>query len=128
MTRNIDRAYNVRKVLQIGEEGVYVFEEHRLLCMFQNQRSVNWHYTQRNNSVIRQYERLLSLHEGFTLILYDFTCNLFSKTVQDVETTAIDVEITVQDVETKDNPVNLTTFSYWSFSTGSLIWNNMNYS
>ena len=54
-------------------------------------------YTQRDNSVNLQCERLLNLHEDFTRILHDFTCTLLSKTVQDVET--------------NDNPVNLTALS-----------------
>ena len=37
--------------------------------------------------------------------LHNFTCIILSGTVQDVEST-------VQIIETKDNPVNLTGFSY----------------
>ena len=45
------------------------------------------YYTQKNNPVNVQYERLLNSHEDFTCILHDFTCILFSITIEDVEPT-----------------------------------------
>ena len=57
------------------------------------------YYTERNNPVNLQYERLLHLREIIMYTAYDFTCMLLSVTLKDVEST-------VQHIEAKGNPVN----------------------
>ena len=49
-------------------------------------------YTERNKPVNLQYEFFFNLREDLMCNFHDFTCMLFSVTVQDVESTVQNVE------------------------------------